>query len=219
MKIAIISQARVTSKRFPNKNLIKIKDRTLLEYHIDRLKNSQFPLIIATSNLDKDRPIVKLCQKLNVNVFTGNHEDVLNRFYRCCQVYNITSIIRVTADCPLIDVNLIDKGWKIFNQSKLDYLSNTIYRTYPRGFDFEIFTFEALKKCFINSKDREAKEHVTPYIWRHLNKIFKYRQLTNKVNKSNYRLTVDTLNDFKMIKILIEKFHAHKKTIKRLLKS
>ena len=115
-------------------------------------------------------------------------------------------------------MNLIDKGWKIFNQSKLDYLSNTIYRTYPRGFDFEIFTFEALKKCFINSKDREAKEHVTPYIWRHLNKIFKYRQLTNKVNKSNYRLTVDTLNDFKMIKILIEKFHAHKKNYQEIIK-
>ena len=211
MKTAIITQARMSSIRLPGKVLAKINNQPILEYHLKRAQESKIPIIVATSIDRKDDAIVQLCQTISVPVFRGDLNDVLARFYYCAQAFDLTTIIRITSDCPLIDGDLIAKGLRMFQKSGCDYLSNTVKRTYPRGFDFEIFTFAALTEAFQKATELLDREHVTPYIWRNHPDRFIIKQLTQPKDESAYRITVDTQEDFLAVKTLIQKYQAHKK--------
>lgn len=217
MKTAIITQARMSSTRLPGKVMLKIKDKTLLEYHITRLQSLHILIIVATSTDEKDDEIVKLCKTLTIPVFRGERDNVLTRYFYCSQKFNLDTIIRVTSDCPLIDGELISRGLRVFKKSRCDYLSNTFKRTFPRGFDFEIFTYQALSKaCRQATKDYE-KEHVTPYIWQNTRKEFTIQAFTQEKNTSNYRITLDTHEDFIVIKELIQKYRAHTKNVDEII--
>ena len=217
MNVAIISQARTGSTRLPGKVLMTISDKSLLEYHIERLKWSLLPVIIATTASESDEPIVSICRRMNIPFFRAHEEDVLARYYECAMENGIEIIIRVTSDCPLIDGVLIKEGLELFKTEGVDYLSNTIVHTFPYGFDFEIFTFKALEAAFVNAKDRPEREHVTPYIWRNNPDRFKLFDFRSKQNKSDYRITVDTQEDFLVVKTLIEEYEADRKGYKEII--
>tara|TARA_Y100001935_G_scaffold252498_1_gene256544 strand:+ start:246 stop:1010 length:765 start_codon:yes stop_codon:yes gene_type:complete len=212
MRIVAITQARLGSKRFPKKIIKKIQDKTLLNIHIDRIKNSKLinEIIIATTTNENDKKLIHFAKENNVSFYAGSENDVLDRFYNAAKKFNADVIIRLTSDCPLIDSNLIDSMILEFQSiDDIDYLSNVFIESYPDGQDIEVFTFEALKKAWVKSTLKSDREHVTPFIRKNSdyfgNKMFKAKNISSNINYSNVRMTVDEEVDFEVIKILINK--------------
>lgn len=212
MKVVCLVQARVGSTRLPGKILKEICGKTILHHEIDRLKKCKEidEIVIATTDKEDDDKIVNEAKKLSVKYFRGSENDVLSRFYYSAKENNADIIVRVTSDCPCIDFEILDKMLIYFKdkykEKQIDYLSNTINRTYPRGYDIEIFTFSALEKSYINAKKEYEREHVTPYIYDKTNNFLKL-SFENKDDYSNYRVTLDTIEDFIVIKNIFENLY------------
>jgi spore coat polysaccharide biosynthesis protein SpsF len=209
-KIGIISQARMTSTRLPGKVLLEAAGKSMLEYHTERLASSGLPIIIATTTNDTDDPIVDFAKGRNISYYRGDENHVLSRYYEAAKSYELDTIIRVTSDCPLIDGNLVREGVDLFEKENNQYLylSNCLKRSYPRGFDFEVFSFQALKEAYHCASLPGDIEHVTPYIHQNRSEKVVFRNITQLVDKSEYRITLDTEEDFQLIKILIEQYGA-----------
>lgn len=212
MKVVCLVQARVGSTRLPGKILKEICGKTILHHEIDRLKKCKEidEIVIATTDKEDDDKIVNEAKKLSVKYFRGSENDVLSRFYYSAKENNADIIVRVTSDCPCIDFEILDKMLIYFKdkykEKQVDYLSNTIKRTYPRGYDIEIFTFSALEKSYINAKKEYEREHVTPYIYDKTNNFLKL-SFENKEDYSKYRVTLDTIEDFIVIKNIFENLY------------
>lgn len=209
MKTTLIIQARMNSTRLPGKVLFNIEKITLLEILLKRLKllEKDCQIIVGTTTKTIDKKIVNVCKKNGVEWFRGSERNVLERFCKIIEKKKSEIVIRITSDCPLIDSNIIKKGLKIFlkNSSKVDYLSNTLERTYPRGLDFEILKSECLLKSLSKTKSLDDLEHVTPFIYKNP-KQFAIKQLKDKEDYSQLRLTVDTQEDFNLVKKILEYF-------------
>jgi spore coat polysaccharide biosynthesis protein SpsF (cytidylyltransferase family) len=211
MKIILITQARTGSSRFPKKILKQIKGQSLLEIHINRIKKSNLidEIIIATTENDSDNIITRIATSLNVKFFRGSENDVLDRFYKSAEVYNPDYVVRLTSDCPLIDGKLIDEIITNALKKNLDYYSNILLPTYPDGQDIEVIKFSALKKAWESAKLSSEREHVTPYIKNnstHMSKnLFSSENHHYYKDYNSVRMVVDYPEDFKVIKLLIEK--------------
>jgi len=205
-KVSIIVQARMTSTRLPGKVMKCVDGKPLLEYQIERLKRvkNADKIIVATTINASDDSIEKLCRRLNVDVFRGSEEDVLSRYYECMKKYGADIIVRITSDCPIIDPAEVDKVIKRFVNAngQLDYVSNSIQRTYPRGMDAEVFSSKALEKAFRETKQSSDREHVTPYMYNNPNK-FNIANVSYVRDESRHRWTVDTIEDFMLIEKII----------------
>lgn len=210
--IAVIIQARMGSTRLPGKVLIPLADgKSVLEHMTNRILagKSKVKVIIATTENKEDDAIVEEAIKLGIPFFRGDENDVLSRYYWTAKKYNVDIIVRLTSDCPLYDVALLDAMVSEFLKPEnkgLDYLSNTLERTFPRGFDTEIFTFPTLETAYFDAKFSYEKEHVTPYIYEHQN-LFKVKSYVNPVDYSEYRLTLDTEDDLQLIKIIFNELY------------
>ena len=210
MVLAII-QARCGSKRLPGKVLYKIGGITVLEFMYQRVMKSKFidKIIIATSVNSIDDPIEELCLNKNIEYYRGSENDVLDRFFKAALKFNPDLIVRLTADCPLIDYNLIDKTVKLYKIEKVDFASNTVppeNRRYPDGTDVEVFSFNLLKLATENSFDEKEREHVTFYFWKS-GDSFSKAILNNHENWSKYRYTLDYKEDFNSIKEIIKELN------------
>lgn len=216
MKVLAIIQARLGSTRLPGKVLKEIGDKTLLDIHISRvLKSTKInQLLIATTTSDEDKSIVDNAEKNKLPYYQGSVSNVLDRFYQAAQMYRPQWIVRLTADCPLIDPALIDGIIDCAIKNETDYCSNTLNPTYPDGMDVEVFKFSALEKAWNEAKLDSEKEHVTPYIYKNStfnNKnIFSSFSYENNENYSHVRLTVDELSDLETIKLLVDKLGIDK---------
>jgi spore coat polysaccharide biosynthesis protein SpsF len=213
LRIGVISQARMTSTRLPGKVLKEIKGRSLLDYHVLRLRKSGFPVIIATTSLKTDDPIAQFCQLQELPIFRGDEMDVLSRYEGAAQKHSLDLIVRVTSDCPLIDGDLIRQGVETYlrMQKSWLYLSNCLERTFPRGFDFEIFSREMLSESFNRAQSSSEREHVTPYIHQNRHGKTQFHHIKRSPDMSSYRLTVDEPADFELMRRLIEDFECEKK--------
>jgi spore coat polysaccharide biosynthesis protein SpsF (cytidylyltransferase family) len=214
MKILGIIQARLGSTRLAGKVLLKIKDKTVLEHIIDRVKCSKYinQVVVATTiDLSDDILVDYIKSNSLCDVFRGSVDNVLERFYLCAEKYKADIIVRITADDPLKDSEIIDIAIKkILDNEKLDYCSNTINPTYPEGLDIEVFRFSALKKTYNEVKLKSEKEHVTPYIWKHP-EIFNIENFEYKENLSSWRWTLDKSEDFEFMKIIYENLYDKNK--------
>ncbi|MFX1446688.1 MAG: cytidylyltransferase domain-containing protein [Promethearchaeota archaeon] len=204
----IICQARYASTRLPGKVLLTIQNKPLLWYLLRRLELVKTPnrIIIATSTSNSNKPLLDYLKEQKIDYYAGDELNVLDRFYQTAKCYNGEIIVRITADCPLIDSTLIDRGLEIFLKNDFDYLSNVHPPTFPDGFDIEIFTFKALETSWKTAKLNSEKEHVTPFIYNNP-KLFNIENFQNDKDLSNIRLTVDTKEDFILISKIIEHFH------------
>lgn len=202
----IIIQARMGSKRLPGKSLMKYKNTTPLEVLVNRVKNIKNikNIIIATTKLKKDDIFTKYSKKLKIKLFRGSNNNVLDRYYSAAKFYKSKRIIRLTSDCPFIDVSTIIKMMKIYDSNKFDYISNTypLPTTFPDGSDIEIFNFKSLKKNKLEAYLPSDKEHVTKYFWQ--SKKFKCFRIENKIDLSKYRYTIDIYEDYELFKSLIK---------------
>lgn len=206
-KVVAIVQARMGSTRLPGKVLKEVLSRPLLSYQIERMKKIQNidELVIATTP-NGNESIIELCDKENITYFIGSEKDVLERYYLAAKKYQADIIVRMTSDCPLIDPVIVDQVIDMYLQNDFDYVSNTQLRTFPRGMDTEVFSFKALEKAYYEAKLEYEHEHVTPYLYLNAEK-FKIGQYTQKYDSNEIRLTVDTPEDFALIKLIFEKLY------------
>lgn len=213
--IGAIIQARMGSTRLPGKVLKKVGEKPLLLHMIERVRKSKKldKIIVATSVLEKDDVIEDFCKENNVDCFRGSESDVLKRYYECAKNYNLDTVVRLTADCPLIDFCMIDKCLEEFNTNiELSYYANTCpadASMYPNGSDVEVFSFNALEKANTLEISPEGREHVTYYMCRE-KEFFKTGILKNSHDWSGYRYTVDNLEDFEVISFLFDEINKKK---------
>lgn len=212
LKIVAIIQARMTSTRLPGKVLKKVLDKTLLEYQLERVASSQFidEIVVATTVNETDDPIVALCNQQGYSVYRGSEEDVLSRYYEAAIEFKANVIVRLTSDCPLIDPVIIDQVVQLHFEgtSGIEYTANTIERGFPRGLDTEVFAFEALQRAYENAKTKSEREHVTAYFYTNQEK-FKLGSFESVDNLAYHRWTVDTEEDFTLIKRIIETLYPN----------
>jgi glutamate-1-semialdehyde 2,1-aminomutase len=205
-QVLVIIQARYNSTRFPGKVVKKINNKTILEILIKRLNKSKYvsKIIVACSKNQKDKAIINVCKKTGINYFSGSENDVLDRYYQAAKKYKALNVVRITADCPLIDPKIVDQVIINFFLKKVDYASNVNPPTFPDGMDIEIFKFSALKEAYTKAKLVSEREHVTPFIIN--NKKFKKFNLQNFEDNSSLRLTLDEKEDFILIQKIIKSF-------------
>jgi len=211
-KTGIIIQARMGSSRLPGKILLPVKSKPIFQCQIDRLRDVECPIIVATTTEPSDTAVVNFAIVNKLDFFRGSESNVLERYYLCAKQYKLDVVIRLTSDCPLIDPVLINESLSAYLEEKDDYLylSNSLSRTYPRGFDFEIFSFALLEDAYKNATDNWDKEHVTPYIGANKSGKVRIKQVMNDEDNSRFRLTLDTKEDFDLLRLVIEQFNAEK---------
>lgn len=199
MNNLLIIQARMGSSRLPDKVLKRICGKPMLQHILERILQSREVehVIVATTMKDEDRQIEELCREVGIDCFRGSENDVLDRYYQAAKQYRPRNVIRITADCPLIDPELIDIIIKIHIEGNYDYTSNTLVETFPDGLDTEVFKFSALKEAWDKAELASEREHVTPYI--KYKGTFKRFSVESDTDLSGQRWTVDTAADFQMI--------------------
>lgn len=195
------------SERLPNKVLKEVLKRPLLSFLLERIKAvPDVEIVVATTNKPEDDAIVSLCQKEGIKVFRGSESDVLERYYLAAKENHADVVVRITGDCPCIDPYIVHGVIQFYLKNSFDYVSNTLKWTFPRGMDVEVFSFKLLETTYNEAKNGPEREHVTLYIYNHPEK-FALGNYARHTDASQYRLTVDTQDDFELIRRLIEKLY------------
>jgi spore coat polysaccharide biosynthesis protein SpsF len=207
VKVIAIIQARMGSTRLPGKVLKDLCGETVLARVVSRLRHCQRieGVIVATSTEPADTAIVEECERLGTSVFRGNEQDVLDRYYQAALTARAEAVVRITADCPLIDPEITDDTIEVFLKESPDYASNVLERTYPRGLDTEVMTFGALESAWREAREPHQREHVTPYLYEHPER-FKLLSVPGEMDYSGYRWTVDTPEDLDLLRAVYARF-------------
>ena len=200
-------EARMTSSRLPGKVLMEsLPGVSMLEYMINRVKKSNNidDIIVATTINKEDDPIVELCKKLKVKFFRGSEDDVLLRVLNAHEHFKSDIIVELTGDCPLIDYKLIDKIIDVYNNNNYDYVSNSHVRSYPDGFDVQVFSTKLLGEVSLLTKDSYDRENVSSFIYR----SDRYKTFAVIAEQNLFwpelRVTLDDKGDYLLIKNIIE---------------
>jgi len=216
INVICIVQARMNSTRLPGKVLKLILGKPILWYILNSLKRSKTinKIVIATTTSKIDDKVANFANKMKIEVFRGSEKDVLKRYYDAARKYQADFIVRICADCPLIDPKVIDRVIHSALQSNKDYSTNNMPKTYPLGYDVEVFTMNALSKAHKSTKNKNDREHVTLYLERKPN-LFSHNIILapTKYRKPTWRLTVDTPEDLKLIKKIITNLYIKNKHI------
>ena len=208
------------STRLPGKVMQKIDSTsTVLDYVINQIRFSKRinKIIVATTTLPEDDIICEHLSSKKIQFFRGSPEDVLDRYYQCAKEFSIANIVRITADNPLIDPNIIDIQIDKYKNNECDIVTNTIHRTFPYGTEVEVFSFESLEKAWKNAKKHSEREHVTPFIYDLQNK-FVLINTENKEDLSHIRYTVDRIEDLKLVKEIIKNIQTRPVLIQDVVK-
>lgn len=204
--VAII-QARMGSTRLPGKVMKDLFGQTVLAHDIERVKQAKKvdAIVVATTIAETDDLIAAEALKCGAKVFRGSEEDVLSRYYFAATENRADIIVRITSDCPLVDPQVIDEVVTFYKKNDYDIVTNAgnnlDNRTYPRGLDIEVFSYLMLQEAYNHAKEKYQREHVTPYIYENAKRVFYYK---NIADYSNYRWTLDTEEDWQLIKKLYE---------------
>jgi spore coat polysaccharide biosynthesis protein SpsF len=201
MTVAAVVQARMGSTRLPGKVLEAIAGTPMLGHVLQRAK--AIPgvdmVILATTSAVKDASLVALAKKYGARCFRGSENDVLERYYQAAKANGVDTVVRVTADCPLLDPEVSGLVVARFNKGNVDYASNSQPPTYPDGLDTEVFSFQALVTAWREARLPSQREHVTPYIWGSPQR-FRLANVAHRVNLSEMRWTVDEPQDLEFLR-------------------
>ncbi len=219
MKTQIFVQARLGSTRLPGKVLHKICGKSIIQIIFERLQKVQNidDIFLVTGTKESNHLLVNESEKLNLKYFCGSEENVLDRFYKASNEFNSENIIRITADCPLIDFNILNHGLEIYEKINCDILSIVRKRTFPHGFDFEIFRRKSLEESWKDNLSKYSNEteflntFIPPTKYMLEKKKFKNYDLVNKEDLSHIRLTLDYPEDFIVISKIYETLYKKNK--------
>jgi len=223
MRLLIIVQARMSSVRLPGKVLLPVAGKPLLERMVERLRatSGHWPILVATTRSPEDLPIRRLCEHLDVDVFSGHPSDLLDRHYRAAKSRKADVVVKIPSDCPLIDPAIIDRVVNFFleHQSDFDYVSNLHPPTYPDGNDVEVMTVHALEEAWKEATKPFEREHTTPYIWERPEQ-FRIGNVSwqSGMNYSMvHRWTIDYPEDYLLIKAVFERLYKIDRPVFRLM--
>ena len=200
------------SSRLPNKVLLPLGTHSVLAHVVRRLKQvgSIHSLVIATTEASADDAIVTAAQELNVGVFRGSENDVLSRYYEAAKLSTAEVIVRITADCPMIDPMEVDRVITAFLErlgtpDEIDYASNQAGtdRRIPHGQDVEVFSMNALTVAQQKATDPGDREHVTPYLYRTPGRFRTRLSHYAGADLSHLRLTLDTPADLQQLQAVV----------------
>ena len=227
MKVNCIIQARMSSQRLPGKIMKIISGKPMIEHlllSLTHCKNIN-EIIVATTTNKEDDLLVDFLEKNNWKYFRGDEHDVLLRYVHTLEKFPAEYVVRITADNPLTDPQIVDSVIEKAIQTKSEYVSNHLIKTYPLGYVVEVISAKTLLRIEKITKKPEDREHVTWYVYRNKDK-FKTSNLKAPADLSfpNWRLTVDTKEDFLLIEKIYHKlfkknsFIKYNEVIKLLLK-
>ncbi len=206
--VAAIIQARMDSNRLPGKVMKDIRGYPMLDWVITRAKSAEMvdSVMVATTIDASDNTVAEWCEKHRVPCFRGATLDVLDRFYQAATMIKADVVVRLTADCPLIDPNVIDDVIRLFFEKDADFCANRLpapyHRTFPIGLDVEVVSFYALQRAWREAKQVFEREHVLPYLYA-VDGRFKISILEAPQDYGQMRWTVDTPQDLAFIRRLI----------------
>jgi len=205
-----IIQARTGSTRLPNKMLLPLCGKTVLEQFLLRVRRITKiqATVVATTDNSRDDVVVEIARRMGLEVFRGSEDDVLDRFVQAARVHGLDVIVRVTPDDPLMDPTVTDRVIEFFEQADpaLDLACNNVVPTFPYGIDCEVIRFSALEQAWKETSDPFLREHVSPYIRRHP-ETFRVGGIESPRNLSHYRWTLDYEQDFKVITAIYESLY------------
>ncbi len=213
MNYIVTIEARMRSSRLPGKVLKPILGRPMLALMIERLQRARTVdnIVIATTVNAADDPIVALAEELEVDYFRGSEDDVLARVLGAARHFNADVIVETTGDCPVIDPAILDKVVSDYRIGGADFVSNNLEYTTPRGTDVRVFSTEALAEVDCITNDPADREHVSLYFWEHPEK-YRLRNVRTEFppEVAALRLTVDTPEDFELIRQIYEALYPTK---------
>ena len=209
MRTIATIEARMTSSRLPGKVLLKVLDKPLLSYLIERLKSvpSLDGIILAVTTNSQDDILATFAASENIMCYRGSESDVMARVIGAGQAANADTIVEITGDCPLIDPQIIEQAIQIFYANNADYVSNSQKRSYPDGMDVQVFSLDTLEYSASLTSDILDHEHVTLHI-RNNPEIFSHLHLIAAPNMywPELGLTIDEQADYELIQKIIEHF-------------
>jgi spore coat polysaccharide biosynthesis protein SpsF len=207
MRTVIIVQARMTSSRLPGKVLMDVGGRPMLAQELRRLQRCEGAdeIVVATTTNATDDPVVALADEESVRWFRGPEGDVLSRYVGAAREAGAEVVVRVTGDCPIIDAGVTDRVIHdaITHSAECDYSSNVLVRTFPRGLDTEVLFGDALLRLGRMAQTAAEREHVTAGIYSRPH-LFAVRSVTDSIDNSDLRWTVDTVADLRLMRALYE---------------
>jgi spore coat polysaccharide biosynthesis protein SpsF (cytidylyltransferase family) len=202
MRTVAIVQARMGSTRLPGKVLMDIEGKPTLQRVVERIRRARRvdEVVVATSDLPADDAIERFCGEIGVACFRGSEGDVLDRYHGAAAAHGADVVVRITADCPLLDPAVVDRVIAAFHEGGCDYAANCRMEvTYPDGLDTEVFSRDALERAWAQARLHSEREHVTPYIWNHPER-FALRVVRNDRDLSALRWTLDEPDDLAAIR-------------------
>lgn len=199
----------MASTRLPGKVLMDLLGQPMLARQLRRVRECReiHEIVVATTEQTVDDAIADLCIREGVQYFRGSENDVVGRYVGAAQLVKTDVVVRMTADCPLIDPQVTDRVVTELTSGgpACDYASNVIQRTYPRGLDVEAFSIDTLLRVHRLATSARAREHVTLFIYSERPDLFRCRSITDEVDNSDLRWTVDTMEDLQLMRLLYER--------------
>ena len=208
MKYLVMIQARCGSTRLPNKVLKDLCGKPALQRMIERVQRSKVvdEVMVVTSVNRENLPILALCASIGVRAGIGSEDDVLDRYYQTAKLIRPEYVIRLTADCPCFDAELLDLALGEMAPDT-DYMGMTS-ESFADGLDLEIMKFSALERAWQEANHSFEREHVTQYIIRHP-ELFRLQNFESPIGYfGNHRWTVDEPEDFELVKRVYEHFET-----------
>jgi spore coat polysaccharide biosynthesis protein SpsF len=203
----VIIQGRMASSRLPGKILLDIAGKPMLEHVVERARRARTVdlAVVATTTQPEDDAVEAYCRQAGIAVSRGSLQDVLDRFYQAALAYKADTVVRLTADCPLLDPQVLDHTVEEFRRAGVDFGCNRLppplKRTYPIGLDVEVCTFQALERAWKEAIEPHEREHVMPYLYDTPGR-FKILRVDYEKDYSNMRWTVDTPEDLQLVRLI-----------------
>ena len=206
MKVVAIIQARMSSSRLPGKVLMPLADKPVLAHVVERISYCRMvdQVVVATTVENSDDPVADYCENNDIDIYRGNLEDVLDRYYQAAKIYHADPIVRITGDCPAIDPVVVDAVIAGFLSG--DYDLYGLGGEFPDGLDCTIFSFSAIEKAWKEAKLKSEREHVGPYIEKNPH-LFRNSALKLFHGLAQQRWTLDEPDDYKLLNIIFEKLY------------
>jgi len=211
--IVAIIQARMGSSRLPGKVMKEIGGTPMLFHVVLRVRRSQYigRVIVATTYEPGDDPVADYCRQQGIPCYRGHPQDVLDRYYQAAKRFHAQTVVRLTADCPLIDPREIDRTVAAFLESGVDFAANRLpapwQRTTPIGMDTEVVSLEALTSAWKNAQADYEREHVMPYMYDQEGR-FEILLVQHDPDWGQFRLTVDTPEDLELVRCIVDHFNG-----------
>ena len=209
--VVAIIQARMISSRLPGKVLLTLAGKPVLEHVVSRISMCRNikKIVVATSIEYSDEPIKLWCRNNNIDCYRGSLGDVLDRYYRAAQVFKADAIVRITADCPVIDPTIVDNVVAGFLQGDYDFYG--LAGEFPDGLDCTVFSFSAIERAWKESSLPSEREHVGPYIEKNPD-LFKTGKLEPFFGLDHLRWTLDEPQDLAFLQEVFSRLHCDSRT-------